>query len=179
MMNTGAVATRLCRSAKQLFLGYRSNHRFNQARAIHYVVYACDFTDPGVYERRLAVRGQHIADAKRAKELGIMVLGGALLDETLTKEAALSASLSVSASAADATPRGGKMAGSMLVLDVPDMATAQAVMQSDVYWTSGVWDPSRTHVCRFWCAPHYSLAGGEEESSSNGSNGSNGSDNEK
>ncbi|KAH6600629.1 hypothetical protein BASA50_002196 [Batrachochytrium salamandrivorans] len=94
MMNTGAVATRLCRSAKQLFLGYRSNHRFNQARAIHYVVYACDFTDPGVYERRLAVRGQHIADAKRAKELGIMVLGGALLDETLTKEAALSASLS-------------------------------------------------------------------------------------
>ncbi|MHA5050333.1 YciI family protein [Streptomyces sp. SD15] len=77
---------------------------------------AYDGTDDGALDRRLAVREQHIALAKKLVAEGHMVFAAAILDEH------------------------DKMIGSMLVLDYPTRAELDAWLAVEPYVVSGVWE---------------------------------------
>ncbi|KAJ8330273.1 hypothetical protein O5D80_001836 [Batrachochytrium dendrobatidis] len=120
-------------------------------KPLHYLVYVKDCVDKEAYSRRLAARPKHLADAHEQAERGIIVLGGALMSEkTAHHESA------------------GRMTGSMLILDVPDLATAHAVVANDVYTRDRVWDPQQTVICEFKCAPHFKM-GMDTDSKKHGS----------
>lgn len=83
---------------------------------MHYVIHAYDFTDEQAYERRLAARPAHFEKARQLKAEGHFVLGGALLDE------------------------GGKMIGSMMLVDFDSEESLNQWLTSDPYVLGQVWD---------------------------------------
>lgn len=90
---------------------------------MQFVVIAHDGTDAGAKERRAAARPAHIEGAKRMKEEGTMISGGAILDDD------------------------GNMIGSVVFADFPSRADLDAWLASDPYTTGGVWQ--RTEVMPF------------------------------
>lgn len=81
-----------------------------------YVIHAYDFTDEQAIARRMAVRANHLAGAKRLKSTGNFVLGGALLDLE------------------------GKMIGSMMVVDFEEEVHLHQWLDNDPYVTGNVWE---------------------------------------
>ncbi|KAJ3070762.1 hypothetical protein HDU98_006220 [Podochytrium sp. JEL0797] len=84
-----------------------------------FLLLAHDFTDSGALERRMHVRNDHMYRAQVHKREGSVVLGGAML----------------AAPGDDAA-----MVGSMLVLDFPTRAEAEAFVLGDPYITGKVWE---------------------------------------
>ena len=84
-------------------------------RRIHYLVYARDFKDAKALDRRMAARPDHLNRAKASFEKNELVLGGAMVEN-------------------------GKMVGSMMVLDVPNLESAQQWVNQDAYVKGKVWD---------------------------------------
>lgn len=82
---------------------------------MHFAVIAYDGTDEGALERRMKAREAHLAGAKKMKDDGIMLMGGAMLDEA------------------------GKMIGSLMVVNYPDRAGVDAWLKADPYTTGDVW----------------------------------------
>lgn len=82
---------------------------------MQFLVIAKDGTDAEAPARRQAVREQHLAGARPHVENGVILIGGAILDDD------------------------GRMIGSTLVYEVPDRATLDAVIAADPYVTGGVW----------------------------------------
>lgn len=78
-------------------------------------VIARDGTDAEAPARRQAARDQHLAELQPHVDSGVVQLGGAFLDET------------------------GTMRGSILVLELPDLAAVNAWLDNDIYTRSGVW----------------------------------------
>lgn len=77
---------------------------------------AFDFTDDGALDRRMAVRQAHLDNAKKAKQAGHLIAGGAILDPN------------------------GKMIGSTLYLRFDSREEVDAFIASDPYVTGKVWD---------------------------------------
>ncbi|MBZ0325651.1 MAG: YciI family protein [Alphaproteobacteria bacterium] len=82
---------------------------------MQFLVVAMDGTDEDALARRLAVREAHLANAKKLKQDGTMIEGGAILD-------------------AD-----GRMIGSACLVDFPSRAELDAWLDSDPYVTGDVW----------------------------------------
>lgn len=82
---------------------------------MQFLVTARDGTDAEAPARRLAVREQHLVGARRQAEEGVVVIGGAILDDE------------------------GRMVGSAVVYEVPDRAALDALLAADPYVTGGVW----------------------------------------
>lgn len=82
---------------------------------MEFLVIAYDGTDAEAPARRLAVREAHLAGAKRLKELGHFIQGGAILNEH------------------------GAMIGSTLYMDFPSRKELDEWLRSDPYTTDGVW----------------------------------------
>ncbi len=82
---------------------------------MQFLVIARDGTDADALSRRLATRDAHLANVKKYKEAGQVLIGGALLS-------------------AD-----GTMNGSALIADFPDRAALDAYLQTDPYTVNGVW----------------------------------------
>lgn len=82
---------------------------------MQFLVTAKDGDDAEAPARRLAVREQHLAGARRYAEEGVIIAGGAILDEE------------------------GRMIGSSVLYEVPDRATLDAIIAADPYVTGGVW----------------------------------------
>ncbi|MGK9169418.1 hypothetical protein KXR53_24095 [Inquilinus limosus] len=82
---------------------------------MQFLVIAKDGTDAEAPARRLAVREQHLAGARKQAEDGVMIAGGAILDD------------------------GGRMVGSAVIYDLPDRAALDALLAADPYVTGGVW----------------------------------------
>ena len=82
---------------------------------MHFVVIAYDGTDGQALERRMKAREPHLAGAKKMKEEGRMLMGGAMLDDA------------------------GKMIGSVMIVDYPDRAGVDAWLKIDPYTTGDVW----------------------------------------
>jgi len=82
---------------------------------MQFLVIAKDGTDAEAPARRQAVREQHLASARPHVEKGVIIIGGAILDDE------------------------GRMIGSTLVYEVPDRAALDAIIAADPYVTGGVW----------------------------------------
>jgi uncharacterized protein YciI len=80
----------------------------------HFIFTGIDRTDG--LDARMGARDAHLAYVRGQPQ--IVVLGGQLLDD------------------------GGKMVGSILVLDLPDMAAAQDFIAKDPYGQAGVFETS-------------------------------------
>jgi len=89
-----------------------------------FVVYAPDKTDEGAVARRLSVRNQHLEVAKERHE--VIKIGGAILTPDSLVEGAVK-----------------NMTGSMLIIEAADLAGATKMIEEDIYYTAGVWDPEK------------------------------------
>lgn len=81
-----------------------------------FVVTAYDYTDAGALERRMNVRPFHLDGAKKLKENGNYVLGGAILNDD------------------------GKMMGSVMILQFETTADLEAWKQNEPYITQKIWE---------------------------------------
>jgi uncharacterized protein len=81
-----------------------------------YLVTAYDYTDDGALKRRMDVRPHHLDGARELKANGNYVLGGAMLDD------------------------GGKMMGSIMILQFEDEEQLEAWKQSEIYITQKIWE---------------------------------------
>ncbi|WP_026869504.1 YciI family protein [Inquilinus limosus] len=82
---------------------------------MQFLVIAKDGTDAEAPARRLAVREQHLVGARKQAEDGVIVAGGAILDDE------------------------GRMVGSAVIYEAPDRAALDAIIAADPYVTGGVW----------------------------------------
>ncbi|KAJ6618002.1 hypothetical protein B0H10DRAFT_2031709 [Mycena sp. CBHHK59/15] len=99
-----------------------------------FFVHAPDKTDPDAFKRRLSVRATHLENAKKAIDSGSIRIGGALL----TPESLLSADK--------------KMIGSMFIFEAENIDAVKKIVESDIYYTAGVWDPERIVILPFVAA---------------------------
>ncbi|PVV03246.1 hypothetical protein BB560_002286 [Smittium megazygosporum] len=84
-----------------------------------------DFTDEEALSRRMAVRQQHIEGMKPVYGSGVLVTGGAILDDN------------------------GKMIGSALILKAESKEAAIELMSNDVYATGRAWDMSTVDIVNY------------------------------
>jgi len=82
---------------------------------MQFLVIAKDGTDAEAPARRQAAREQHLAGARQLAEDGVIIAGGAILDDA------------------------GRMVGSSVIYEVPDRAALDAIIAADPYVTGGVW----------------------------------------
>jgi uncharacterized protein YciI len=83
---------------------------------MQYVVTAWDGTDEGALDRRLATRPRHLERIEPFVESGNALVGGAILDD------------------------GGRMIGSVLVMDFETRVALDDWLRNDPYTTEGVWE---------------------------------------
>jgi uncharacterized protein YciI len=80
---------------------------------------------PGIAEERKAVHGEHIAHLKAAKNFGVTVtVGGPLVADD-----------------------GKSSVGSLIVIEAPDRAAAEAFARADPFHKNGVW--AKVEIQRF------------------------------
>jgi uncharacterized protein len=91
---------------------------------MQFVVIAHDGTDTEAPERRQSARESHLEGARRLKDTGAILTGGALLDEA------------------------GAMTGSVVIVDFESRAKLDAWLASDPYVTGDVWRRIEVHPFR-------------------------------
>ena len=82
---------------------------------MQYLVIAYDSKEPGAEARRLAVRPDHVAAAHKTIASGIMLIGGAILDDDQ------------------------HMVGSMTVVDFPTQQAFDEWLRNVPYMKAGIW----------------------------------------
>ncbi|KAI0044737.1 hypothetical protein FA95DRAFT_1561931 [Auriscalpium vulgare] len=96
-----------------------------------FIVYAPDSADEGTFERRLSVRPRHMEGVKKLLGTGHLLFGGAMLIPE----------------SVDSKPT--EMVGSVLFYEAESLEEVQKTVESDIYYTSGVWDPKRIVIAPF------------------------------
>ncbi|KAI0280481.1 hypothetical protein BGY98DRAFT_1095473 [Russula aff. rugulosa BPL654] len=91
-------------------------------------IYAPDYTAPGILDRRISVREEHLKGIDRLRSAGTAKFGGPLVAPELTDEK-------------DRT----KMIGSLLFFEAESIEEVRKIVESDIYYTSGVWD--KENIC--------------------------------
>ena len=89
---------------------------------MHFVVTAHD--GPDTLDRRMELRDEHVARAKRAQAEGSLLYGLALLDED------------------------GMMSGSVMVFEFESRAQMDEWLEAEPYVTGGVWERVEVSACR-------------------------------
>jgi len=84
-----------------------------------FMVLANDASDAGAFERRMACRAEHVKVMDASKAEGQCRFGAAMLDDA------------------------GKMCGSAIILDMPDLAAVEAWMKAEPYVAGNVWGDVR------------------------------------
>ncbi|PPQ70515.1 hypothetical protein CVT26_013973 [Gymnopilus dilepis] len=101
-----------------------------------FFVYAPDKTEPGTLERRLSVREKHLVGAKAGHESGFIRIGGALTTpDAITNPDA---------------PK--NMVGSAFIIEAESIEQVKNMIENDIYYTSGVWDPEKLVITPFFSA---------------------------
>ncbi|KAI5116477.1 hypothetical protein M0805_003506 [Coniferiporia weirii] len=98
-----------------------------------FMVYAPDKTDDGALQRRLSVRERHLANAKPLVESGVLKFGRAVLSPE-------------SIASPDAPQN---MVGSMMIFQASSLDEVKKIIESDIYYSDGVWDPERLVILPF------------------------------
>jgi hypothetical protein len=91
---------------------------------MQFVVIARDGTDAEAPKRRQSAREAHLAGARRLKDSGAILTGGAILDEA------------------------GAMTGSVVIVDFESRDALDAWLASDPYVTGDVWRRIEVHPFR-------------------------------
>jgi uncharacterized protein len=81
-----------------------------------YLITAYDGTDENALERRMSIRPFHLEGAKKLKENGNFIIGGAMLNDE------------------------GKMIGSTMILQFENPEELQIWIDSEPYIQQGVWE---------------------------------------
>jgi uncharacterized protein YciI len=81
-----------------------------------YLITAYDYTDTGALQRRMNVRPFHLDGAKKLKENGNFIIGGAMLSDD------------------------GKMIGSIMIMQFETEEELEAWKQSEPYITQKIWE---------------------------------------
>jgi len=100
-----------------------------------FAVYAPDYTDSGVLERRFSVREKHLKGIEGMIDTGTIKFGGALLAPELTDESGRK-----------------KMTGSLMFYEAESMEEVRKMVESDIYYTSGVWNKEKVIISPFVAA---------------------------
>jgi uncharacterized protein YciI len=82
---------------------------------MQFVLMGYDGTDEGALERRMKVREDHLAKVKMLKSRGLVLFGGAILDDS------------------------GKMIGSVLVYETADRQALDELLKDEPYINGDVW----------------------------------------
>ena len=82
---------------------------------MQFAIIARDDTAAGTLDRRLAAREKHMERIHAMKAEGTILDGGALIDDD------------------------GNMIGSVVLCEYPDRAALDAYINSEIYFTEGVW----------------------------------------
>ncbi|KAI0919314.1 hypothetical protein AcV5_002267 [Taiwanofungus camphoratus] len=105
-----------------------------QGPALHkFIVFAPDVSDADGFQRRLAVRPKHLANAAELHKSGVIKVGGAMLSPE-----------SISSPSAEK-----KMVGSALILEADSLETAKKFIETDPYYVEGVWDKEKLVILPF------------------------------
>jgi hypothetical protein len=83
---------------------------------MEFLITAYDGTDEGAPDRRIQVRSEHLEKARKMKEQGHLIEGGAILDDD------------------------GKMIGSTLYMQFDSREELQQYIDEDPYVTGKVWE---------------------------------------
>ncbi|KAJ5304776.1 uncharacterized protein N7443_004436 [Penicillium atrosanguineum] len=86
---------------------------------------------PGIQAKRLEVRPTHLAGVKPNVESGFIVAGGAMLE------------------AHPADGESPSFKGSMMLAVAESEAEVRALLEKDIYVTSGVWDMEKAQIIPF------------------------------
>ncbi|KAF8489821.1 hypothetical protein F5888DRAFT_1808571 [Russula emetica] len=97
-----------------------------------FAIYAPDYSDPGTLDRRFAVREEHLKGIGRLRSTGIAKFGGPLLAPELTDE-----------------KDKAKMTGSLMFFEAESIEEVRKIVESDIYYTSGVWDKENISIQPF------------------------------
>ncbi|TFK44500.1 hypothetical protein BDQ12DRAFT_717646 [Crucibulum laeve] len=99
-----------------------------------FFVYAPDKTDEGALDRRLSVREAHLKVAKERVANGFIRVGGMMTTpETMLAEKK-------------------KMVGSMFVCQAESIEEVKKAVETDIYYTSNVWDAEKIVILPFFAA---------------------------
>ncbi|KAJ7253710.1 hypothetical protein B0H12DRAFT_1116293 [Mycena haematopus] len=123
-------------------------------------VYAPDKTDEGTYERRLSVRPKHLENAAK-RRLDNAAKG--IIDGRIREYSSIFCGLLIrylGVGGAVFTPEsitGGekKMVGSCMIYEAESIEVVKSIVESDIYYTAGVWDPERLLILPFGAATHF------------------------
>ncbi|PVF99401.1 hypothetical protein CPB86DRAFT_703313 [Serendipita vermifera] len=103
--------------------------------ALHtFIVWAPDYTDDDAFNRRMAVRGQHMVKAMESAKDGMFtrIIGPYLTPESI------------------ATPDAPKkILGSMLLVRAASIEEVRARVEEDLYWTANVWDKEKIVIAPY------------------------------
>ncbi|KAJ7718691.1 hypothetical protein DFH07DRAFT_761457 [Mycena maculata] len=99
-----------------------------------FFVHAPDKTDPETFARRLSVRAKHLEVAEKAIKDGSIRIAGALL----TPESLLSSDK--------------KIIGSMFIFEAENIEAVKKIIENDIYYKEGVWDPEHIVILPFAAA---------------------------
>jgi hypothetical protein len=91
---------------------------------MQFLLLAYDGTDPEALQRRLNVREEHLKRISLLKSSGEFLFGGAILDNN------------------------GKMIGSMIVYDFPDLQSLEEKLKDEPYLTEKVWEKTEIQPFR-------------------------------
>jgi uncharacterized protein YciI len=91
---------------------------------MQFLLLAYDGTDPEALQRRLNVREEHLKRISLLKSSGEFLFGGAILDNI------------------------GKMIGSMIVYDFPDLQSLEERLKDEPYLTEKVWEKTEIQPFR-------------------------------
>ncbi|KAF8558003.1 hypothetical protein OG21DRAFT_81701 [Imleria badia] len=97
---------------------------------IKFVVWAPDYGDAGAQERRFAVRPRHLENAHRLTKEGVIRVGAGVL----------------TSDSVNAAPADRKFFGSCLIIEAESSETARKLIESDIYYTAGVWDKEKLQI---------------------------------
>jgi uncharacterized protein len=96
---------------------------------VYFVVIAHDGTEPGTFERRMAIRPEHMANGEKMMRDGSFLFGGAILDGS------------------------GKMAGGVLVVNFESREQVDEWLREEPYILHRVWQ--RVEVHPFMVPPQF------------------------
>ena len=91
---------------------------------MQFLLLAYDGTDPEALQRRLNVREEHLKRISLLKSSGEFLFGGAILDNN------------------------GKMIGSMIVYDFPDLQSLEEKLKDEPYLAEKVWEKTEIQPFR-------------------------------
>ncbi|KAF9070870.1 hypothetical protein BDP27DRAFT_1292119 [Rhodocollybia butyracea] len=92
-----------------------------------FFVYAPDKTEEGTFAKRKAIRNEHLVRIRTVISSGMIRVGGVLL----TPESA------------SKPPEEQKMIGSTLIFEADSLEEVRKIIEEDVYYKEGVWDPEK------------------------------------